>query len=410
MLEQQTIAMKSPARLKMERLLAEDIRVARDREQQYFERLSGVRHSKIVLFGAGGLGRKCLAGLRHSGVEPVAFADNNENLWGKQIEGVDVLAPRDAANRFGQSAVFVVTIWGAFGKDRMQHHLQSLRGLGCDAVIPFGPLFWRYPERLLPHYAADLPHLVLEQKQNILRCFDLWADEESRNEFAAQLEWRLSFDFGAMGAPARDSVYFPPDIVQLSSTEVFVDCGAYTGDTLSLFVQHAGPSFRRAHCFEPDPANFGKLSKTIASFPDDVRERVNWKCAAVSRENGTVQFSAEGSASSAVGVGDFEVECVSLDRYFDPNSSATDPPTFIKMDIEGAEPDAIRGAASAIRDCSPLLAISCYHRQDHLWSIPLLIHSLNPEYRFYLRPHDLEGWDLVCYAVPPSRLPMEGVR
>jgi hypothetical protein len=73
------------------------------------------------------------------------------------------------------------------------------------------------------------------------------------------------------------------------------------------------------------------------------------------------------------------------------------------MDIEGAEPDALRGAATLIREKSPLLAISCYHQQDHLWSIPLLIQSLNPDYRFYLRPHDLEGWDLVCYAIPNQR-------
>jgi hypothetical protein len=56
-----------------------------------------------------------------------------------------------------------------------------------------------------------------------------------------------------------------------------------------------------------------------------------------------------------------------------------------------------------IREHSPILAISCYHLQDHLWSIPLLINSLNPDYDFYLRPHDLEVWDLVCYAIPCSR-------
>jgi hypothetical protein len=73
------------------------------------------------------------------------------------------------------------------------------------------------------------------------------------------------------------------------------------------------------------------------------------------------------------------------------------------MDIEGSEMDALAGASRIIREQGPLLAICVYHKQDDLWKIPLLIHSLNPEYRFFLRPHKLEVWDLVCYAVPKAR-------
>jgi hypothetical protein len=78
-------------------------------------------------------------------------------------------------------------------------------------------------------------------------------------------------------------------------------------------------------------------------------------------------------------------------------------PTYVKMDIEGSEPEALAGARKIVAEHSPVLAISCYHRQDHLWKIPLQIASLNPNYRFHLRPHDLEMWDLICYAIPPGR-------
>jgi len=83
---------------------------------------------------------------------------------------------------------------------------------------------------------------------------------------------------------------------------------------------------------------------------------------------------------------------------------STPAPTYLKMDIEGAEVDTLAGASRVIRDHAPVLAICCYHCQDHLWRIPLPIHSLNPDYRFFLRPHDLEMWDLVCYAIPSGRL------
>jgi hypothetical protein len=78
-------------------------------------------------------------------------------------------------------------------------------------------------------------------------------------------------------------------------------------------------------------------------------------------------------------------------------------PTFIKMDIEGAEMDALRGARETIQKHKPILSICVYHRQDDLWRVPLLIESMAEGYRFYLRPHDVDGWQLVCYAVPEGR-------
>ncbi len=382
----------------LEDLLSEGVDAARARELCTYDNLVGPLGNSIVLFGAGGLGRRCLAGLRHYGIEPIAFADNNCKLWGKQVEGLPVFEPHEAAANFGKTAVFVVTIWGAFSADRMIDRLNQVLALGCTTVVPFGPLLWKYPERSLPHYAVDLPHHLIEKADDVLCCFDLWEDDESLQEYVGQVQWRLSFDFGAMAPPAREAIYFPPGLIELGSREVFVDCGAFDGDTLGLFLRQSKSVFARAFALEPDPANFARLSASAAVLPDAVRSRIELKRAAVGAQEGKVRFLAQGTPSSSVGSGNLEVDCVTLDRYLGDCA-----PTFIKMDIEGAEPDAIRGAASVIREHSPILAISCYHLQDHLWSIPLLIQSLNPDYSFYLRPHDLEGWDLVCYAIPRSR-------
>ena len=74
----------------------------------------------LVLFGAGGIGRKTLAGLRALGIEPLAFADNNPALWGKRVNGLQVLSPQEASARYRKTAVFVVTIWSGEGRDRMR--------------------------------------------------------------------------------------------------------------------------------------------------------------------------------------------------------------------------------------------------------------------------------------------------
>lgn len=52
-----------------------------------------------------------LAGLRKAGVEPIAFSDNNRNLWNRQVMGLPVLSPADAVRLHGQTACFVVTIY-----------------------------------------------------------------------------------------------------------------------------------------------------------------------------------------------------------------------------------------------------------------------------------------------------------
>ena len=383
----------------VQELLDEGVAAARARERRAFDDLAGGSRGSIVLFGAGGLGRRCLAGLRGYGVEPLAFADNNPRLWGTEIEGLQVLSPADAAARYGDTAAFVITIWGARGPDRMKDRVNALRSLGCATVIPFGPLSWRYPDGVLPHYGVDLPHKTLEQSVAVLSAFDLWADEESKREYIAQLQWRLSFDFDGMSPPEVETIYFPPDLIRLRPDEVFVDGGAFDGDTLRQFLAVSNGAFARYLGFEPDPGNFARLSESVAGLPDAVRARIEMKRAAISTTDGTVRFASGAGPSSHVGEGDMEVEAIALDRYLG-NS-----PTFIKMDIEGAEPDALAGATRHIRDAAPILAISCYHRQDHLWSIPLLIHSINGGYAFFLRAHDLEGWDLVCYAIPRSRLP-----
>ena len=76
------------------------------------------------------------------------------------------------------------------------------------------------------------------------------------------------------------------------------------------------------------------------------------------------------------------------------------------MDIEGSELDTLAGARELIQKNAPILAICAYHKRSDLWNIALFIHDISPDYSFPLRPlrpHLLEGWDLVFYAIPSSR-------
>ena len=371
----------------LEALLSESIEGCRAREQSAFDRIA-VSATSLVLFGAGGLGKKLLRRLRQDGVEPVGFVDNR--LAGREVEGVAVLTPVEAAERWGSSAVFVVSIWASWA-DAMKDQIQSLRRLGCRTVVSFLPLLWKYPD-LLPHVQIDLPSRVLEHKDKIRRAFDLWADEDSRGEFIAQLKWRLHGDFDALPPPVADE-YWQKDLIRLSDEAVYVDAGACDGDTLEQFVLFVHGDFRRAYAFEPDAGNFAALRKRVEQMPAATAQRVQVMPFAVAEGNYNVSFSGGAGASSAAGSGSEMVRCVKLD------DAIRERVDLIKYDIEGFELLGLQGSRRLIQDFRPSLAVCAYHLQSHLWEIPLLIALLQRGYRFYLRPHG-QIWETVCYAVP----------
>jgi hypothetical protein len=208
---------------------------------------------RIVLFGAGRLGRVVLSALRKSDIQPLAFSDNNPQLWKTQIDGLIVLSPGEAADKFGSSAVFVVAIYTSAPVFRQLHDM----GL---SVISFPALAWKYPVSFLPHGALEHPHKIFRQSDEIREAMALWADKASGKEYIAQLAWRVSLDSNRLPPHlSPHEIYFPDDIFSYRDDEVFVDCGAYNGDTIQAFLQHRGHVFKRIIAIEPDPWNCQQL-------------------------------------------------------------------------------------------------------------------------------------------------------
>jgi FkbM family methyltransferase len=379
-------------------LLSESVSEATAREQSAFDESAGPRRDRIVLFGARKLGRKTLAGLRAVGIEPLAFSDNDPQTWGTTLDGLTIYSPSDAAQRFGTDAVFVITIWGRGSTDTMAQRSQSLEALGCDRVVPFVPLFWKYSTTFLPHGALDLPHRVLESAADARRCFEILSDEDSKAGFVEQITWRVQGDFDALSDPVKDEIYFPDFVDSLQSLETFVDCGAYDGDTVGRFLERKEYQFNKAFAFEPDPENFRALEENVSRLPKEIAERIETSRCAIGEEKAELSFAATGTAGASFGEGSFTVQCISLDEALRHEN-----PTYIKMDIEAAEPAAIRGARKLIREHQPVVAACSYHVQDHLWTIPLLLFDTNPEFAIVQRQHIQMVEDLVTYGVPYGR-------
>jgi FkbM family methyltransferase len=373
---------------------AESSEGARERQRSAFDNIAGGFHDRLVLFGAGPLGKGILTGLRQAGLEPIAFADNNQKLWDKEISGLRVLPPDEAARVYGETACFVVTIYQG---SSVRHQLASLR---CQRISPFVALLWKYADIFIPQSGIELPNRLLEQGEALRKCHGVLADDISKRELCEQLRWRYWLDYAALSPPfdARNT-YFPMDLLSPTAEEVFVDCGGFDGDTIRSFNEHWGSRFRHAFALEPDPVNRAALASNIEAM--GLTSRLTIMPYVVGSATGSVSFANTSSAASHVTTGDrgITVECRRLD---DIDWSL--PPTYIKMDIEGAEPEALAGASELLHRHHPVLAVCTYHRSEHLWQIPNLIRSIAPEYNVFLRRYAEECWEGVCYAIPNQRL------
>jgi FkbM family methyltransferase len=379
-------------RTQLDALLSADVSSLVSRQESRFREAIAPTGETYVLFGADRLGRIALAGLRRAGIQPIAFADNNPLLWNTSVDDLLVLSPDDAARRFRAKAVFVVTVYTGNTVSR------QLEALNLKA-IPFALLAWNHPTAMLPHGAVELPQRMYDQAEDVRRALSLWSDDTSCLEYLAQLQWRTSLDASVLPPHLpKEQTYYLEDLVTLSPNETFVDCGAFDGDSVRNFLDRQGIAFNRIAAIEPDSATYQRLVAYTDGLAPEVRNRVTTIPKAIGAHAGMVRFDATGTAASALGQGSLTVESLPLDEMLGGFT-----PSYIKVDVEGAEPDVLRGARDVIKRHRPVLAVCLYHKQEHLWQIPLLLQSLTTDYRLFLRRYSDDCWELVGYAVPEER-------
>lgn len=375
-------------------IAAETPEAREERWHGLFDRLAGPCSNRLVLFGTGQFGQWVLGRLRKVGNEPCCFSDNNPARWGTRVNGVEVLSPSDVVQRFGQTACFIVTIYNGSSARK------QLREMGCSRVLPAQLLFWKYPGEFMPDLGIDAPDRLVEQVKQIRQCYSVLSDDESRHELCDQIEWRYWMKREYLPFPENQGeLYFPSDLVAEIEQEVLVDCGAFDGDSIRSFIRR-GKNFRHLYALEPDAANLASLHASLKELPALLQEKITVWPYAVGDKDEKVSFLETHDVASKVSPSN---EGVAMESRRLDSLPWQRKPTYIKMDIEGSEPVALVGGAELLKSEMPVLAICLYHRSEHLWQIPNLIHSLAPGYSLYLRRYAEDCWEQVCYAVPPSR-------
>lgn len=218
------------------------------------------------------------------------------------------------------------------------------------------------------------------------------SDEASKKIYALRLMANVSSAHSyCMTAYSLSGPQYFDSCMPYTEEECFVDCGAFTGDTLQDFVQSVGKP-KRYFAFEPDVKNRAILENNVREA--GLQDRVTVYPYGAYDKTARMAFKSHGSGSTIVdGEGDFSIDVVCLDDVIN------EPVTTIKMDIEGAELPALKGARRLIEEYHPKLAICIYHSVEDLWQIASYIMKEFPSYtHFYVRHHG--GWtsETVLYA------------
>ena len=187
--------------------------------------------------------------------------------------------------------------------------------------------------------------------------------------------------------------YFDLDLLPRFRGAVMADLGAYVGDSALDFINTYGvKAYRKIYCYEITEPIFCKLQSNLMPY-----RNIDCRLKAAGAEAGTVGISPNptDASSNCTGIGD-TVERVTLDDDIKEKIS------IIKMDIEGDEPNALIGAKNHITNDKPVLLISVYHRNSHLWELPAMIAEFNPNYNYYLRNYGgtVYPTEIVLIAIP----------
>ena len=356
--------------------------------EQFVRKVKDGKHP-FYCYGAGHYLQFSLAYLKKSGLKPIAILDTNYN--GKYGE-FDVVAYESfLKSNSDPDCIFVIT--APSHREEIREKLtknfksQNIYSFETEIYLNFFPNINKYRHYLIEHW------------QELIAFKNDLKDEVSKQTFDCVLQGRISGNQDYFSICYAPDQYYPKDLMEFSTDEVMVELGSNNGDTLLGFLQHC-PQFKRIYCFEPDKNCIPLLEKIKQSQKEYVNKIIIEQKGAWSNTT-TLYFSLEGNVIAGNGhlVSNMShatetINVVAIDDVI------SEPITYMKMDIEGCELEALHGAEKQIIENKPMLAICVYHKMNDFTDIWSYLKHLNPDYKFYLRQHNkFSATETVLYAI-----------
>lgn len=355
-----------------------------EQEPFYFDKIiqTAQNAKRIVIWGMGNAGRMVHKGMNALNIENLVFTSNF-------IDDSDIHTycknPVIFPNELKHSDYVLIACNPKYG---VEQELKQT-SIPCDYI---DPEFFMYASSL-----SKMKKKLINNKHKIDRVYELIEDERSKEVFYKVLLHRFTCNLRLIQDIYEENQYFGNRIVK-SVNSYFVDCGAYNGDTLKRFLkQENRDADVKYYAFEANKNNYGQLCEFVN---ENSLQGVECFKLGVWNQHGQICFAngvddMSGSFTNTVADHmDLMMEVDSLDHVLQGRRV-----DMIAMDIEGSELNALEGAQGVINDQRPILAISAYHKLEHLWEIPLYIKSLSSDYRIYFAHHRWNMHDTVCYGM-----------
>lgn len=330
----------------------------------------------IVLYGTGNGADKLLDAFAYYGI-PVSDIFVSDMFYrAQEFRGFTVLRYSDIREKYPDC--IIVLAFAIFRRDM----LKTISDIQNDyeVLAPEMPVFgtdW-FTEEYLRKNDAQIAHVR-----------EVLSDDWSKQVYESLIRYRLTgkLSYLKQATTPREEVF--SSILRLGPRETYVDLGAYQGDTIEEFLERTNGSYEKIIALEPDEKNFGKLKEAISGLPN-----VELHCLASWSSKEVLPFDGGGGRNSSLNTGHKEARTIDVDTLLHG-----EPVTYIKMDVEGADKETLRGMQNTLKKYRPKLAVSAYHRTEDLFRIPDLILAANPNYEIYLRHHPyIPAWETNYYC------------
>ncbi len=332
------------------------------------------RHNEkinVILYGAGKKGKSFLDdGYDSSDIQVLYYCDDDCNKWGKYLNDIKIISPNELLDNFLEIPICITTKCS-------DEITERLKGLGVKHLL----------HRFAINYLFNIDKLQ--------KVYDLLYDKTSKDVFLGLLKYVFTQDPAIFKEiTSSEEQYFIDDIFKFRDNECVIDGGAYIGDTIQSYLDLCKGKYGNIYSFEPDKENYASLSKMLLELGGAAKNIEIFNMGLYSK-SGNAYFSNNHSYDSCiVESSPYNIDVTSIDDKFKEKKV-----TMIKLDIEGAEIDAILGAECVIKEQKPKLAICNYHLPSDLWEIILLINKFVPSYKLFMRHHDVRCWyETVIYA------------
>lgn len=358
-----------------------------------------LKTNRTVMYGAGGNGERILKVLKDYNIRIDEFCDDDYNKWGTTFCGIPVISYNDLVN-FSKGSTVNVILTSVFGGPI----LGKLENMDVRIYEAFSILIDKYYRNSF----YKMP-LTKEEKKGIMNQIEkvkaLINDEES-SEILEKIKQTISKpderDYSRFFSVAsKEDCYFVNEVLKsLPPHPVIVDCGGFTGDLMVPLKRH-GIDFAKVFSFEVNKKLFQEMKENISSnHLEHIFIPINkgvWDTEGISYLNVSENDIAGGRLRDDSPTG-IEIETVTIDHFFQDI-----PYDFIKMDIEGAEKNALMGGNQTILKYRPIMAISLYHSVHDVVDIPLYLASRLNGYNFFVRHHSFIDSETVLYCIPKEK-------